>query len=165
MSWDEKYASLLSKLEGYQEEKDTPRKQVVDMEIDELYVDETWITRFCEQINLILSRFRVRFKSFIEQYELRELHFHSLMRTKELEVQYHLARYDKEKKTAQAETTKARHLQAQVQAFTNTETELRSQLNVYVDRFRQVFTPILNSLYGLKRTVLTLHSGWGHSKQ
>jgi STE24 endopeptidase len=64
------------------------------------------------------------------------------MRTKELEVQYHLARYDKEKKTAQAETTKARHLQAQVQAFTNTETELRSQLNVYVDRFRQVFTPI-----------------------
>lgn len=36
VSWDEKYASLLSKLEGYQEEKDTPRKQVVDMEIDEL---------------------------------------------------------------------------------------------------------------------------------
>lgn len=36
-SWDDKYAALLSKLEGYQEEKDTPRKQVVDMEVDELY--------------------------------------------------------------------------------------------------------------------------------
>lgn len=35
-AWDEKYAALLAKLEGYQEEKDTPRKQIVDMEVDEL---------------------------------------------------------------------------------------------------------------------------------
>ncbi|GAO16969.1 hypothetical protein UVI_02044400 [Ustilaginoidea virens] len=125
MAWDEKYATLLSKLEGYQEEKDTPRKQVVDMEVDEL--------------------FRVRFKSFIEQYELRELHFHSLMRTKELEVQYHQSRYERERKSAEAETTKARHLQAQVQAFTKTETELRTQLNVYVDKFKQVEDTLNNS--------------------
>ncbi|KAH8733879.1 myosin-like coiled-coil protein-domain-containing protein [Ilyonectria robusta] len=125
VAWDEKYATLLSKLEGYQEEKDTPRKQVVDMEVDEL--------------------FRVRFKSFIEQYELRELHFHSLMRTKELEVQYHMARYEREKKNAEAESTKARHLQAQVQAFTKTETELRNQLNVYVDKFKQVEDTLNNS--------------------
>ncbi|KAG8669473.1 hypothetical protein FPOAC1_008868 [Fusarium poae] len=123
--WDEKYATLLSKLEGYQEEKDTPKKQVVDMEVDEL--------------------FRVRFKSFIEQYELRELHFHSLMRTKELEVQYHMARYEREKKNAEAESTKARHLQGQVQAFTKTETELRNQLNVYVDKFKQVEDTLNNS--------------------
>lgn len=36
VSWDEKFSTVLSKLEGYQEEKDTPRKQVVDMEVDEL---------------------------------------------------------------------------------------------------------------------------------
>ncbi|PHH91100.1 hypothetical protein CDD83_1672 [Cordyceps sp. RAO-2017] len=125
MAWDEKYATLLAKLEGYQEEKDTPRKQVVDIEVDEL--------------------FRVRFKSFIEQYELRELHFHSLMRTKELEVQYHLSRYEREKKNAEAEASKARHLQAQVQAFTKTETELRNQLNVYVDKFKQVEDTLNNS--------------------
>ncbi|KJZ75003.1 hypothetical protein HIM_05489 [Hirsutella minnesotensis 3608] len=125
VAWDEKYATLLGKLEGYQEEKDTPRKQVVDMEMDEL--------------------FRVRFKSFIEQYELRELHFHSLMRTKELEVQYHLSRYEREKKNAEAESSKARHLQAQVQAFTKTETELRNQLNVYVDKFKQVEDTLNNS--------------------
>ncbi|KAM0252786.1 hypothetical protein ACHAQJ_007574 [Trichoderma viride] len=124
-AWDEKFASLLSKLEGYQEEKDTPKKQVVDMEMDEL--------------------FRVRFKSFIEQYELRELHFHSLMRTKELEVQYHLSRHDREKKNAEAESTKARHLQNQVGAFTKTETELRNQLNVYVDKFKQVEDTLNNS--------------------
>jgi len=35
-SWDDKFSSLLAKLEGYQEEKDTPRKQVVDMEVEEL---------------------------------------------------------------------------------------------------------------------------------
>ncbi|TWU73376.1 hypothetical protein ED733_001817 [Metarhizium rileyi] len=124
-SWDEKYANLLSKLEGYQEEKDTPRKQVVDMEVDEL--------------------FRVRFKSFIDQYELRELHFHSLMRTKELEVQHHQSRYEREKKNAEGESSKARHLQAQVQAFTKTETELRNQLNVYVDKFKQVEDTLNNS--------------------
>lgn len=38
MAWDEKYATLLGKLEGYQEEKDTPKKEIVDMEMEELYV-------------------------------------------------------------------------------------------------------------------------------
>ena len=60
------------------------------------------------------------------------------MRTKELEVQYHMARYEREKKNAETESARARHLQAQVQAFTKTETELRNQLNVYVDKFKQV---------------------------
>lgn len=125
MAWDEKYATLLGKLEGYQEEKDTPKKEIVDMEMEEL--------------------FRVRFKSFIEQYELRELHFHSLMRTKELEVQYHMARYEREKKNAEGEGTKARHLNAQVSAFSKTESELRGQLNVYVDKFKQVEDTLNNS--------------------
>ncbi|KAK1845190.1 muscle-derived protein (neurite-outgrowth-promoting) [Colletotrichum chrysophilum] len=89
--------------------------------------------------------FRNRFKSFIEQYELRELHFHSAMRTKELEVQYNMARYEREKKLAEAEATRARNLQAQVQTFTKTETELRNQLNVYVDKFKQVEDTLNNS--------------------
>ncbi|OBR11766.1 Myosin-like coiled-coil protein [Colletotrichum higginsianum IMI 349063] len=124
-AYDEKHAALLAKLEGIQEEKDHPRKQVVDMSVDTL--------------------FRNRFKSFIEQYELRELHFHSLMRTKELEVQYNMARYEREKKLAEAEATRARNLQNQVQTFTKTETELRNQLNVYVDKFKQVEDTLNNS--------------------
>jgi DNA anti-recombination protein RmuC len=60
------------------------------------------------------------------------------MRTKELEVQYHMARYEREKKNADVESTKARQLQEQVRTFTKTETELRNQLNVYVDKFKQV---------------------------
>ena len=87
-------------------------------------------------------RFRSRFKSLIDQYELRELHFHSLMRTKELEVQYNLAYADQEKKNAEAEAARARQLNEQVQTFSKTEAELRNQLNVYVDKFKQVSTPV-----------------------
>ncbi|KAK3308884.1 myosin-like coiled-coil protein-domain-containing protein [Chaetomium strumarium] len=117
-SWDERYSGLLRRMDDYQEEKDNPRKQVVDMEVEEL--------------------FSQRFKSFIDQYELRELHFHSQMRTKELEVQFNLARYEREKKNYEAELARSRQLNAQVQTFSKTEADLRQQLNVYVDKFKQV---------------------------
>ncbi|KAK3378344.1 myosin-like coiled-coil protein-domain-containing protein [Podospora didyma] len=124
-SWDERYSGLLRRMDDYQEEKDNPRKQVVDMEMDEF--------------------FRQRFKSLIDQYEIRELHFHSQMRTKELEVQYTLAKFDREKKNHDAEIARSRQLNAQVQTFSKTETELRQQLNVYVDKFKQVEDTLNNS--------------------
>lgn len=124
-AWDERYSGLLRRMEDYQEEKDNPRRQVVDMEVDEL--------------------FKQRFKSIIDQYELRELHFHSQMRTKELEVQFNLARYEKEKKNYEAELARSRQLNTQVQTFTKTETELRQQLNVYVEKFKQVEDTLNNS--------------------
>lgn len=37
-AWDEKYTTLLQTLEDYQEEKENPRKQVVEMDLEELYV-------------------------------------------------------------------------------------------------------------------------------
>ena len=92
-------------------------------------------------LTLPIPRFKQKFKSLIDQYELREIHFNSLMRTKELEVQYHLARYEKEKKAAESESARSRQLNAQVQTFSKTETELRQQLNVYVDKFKQVMLP------------------------
>jgi chromosome segregation ATPase len=64
------------------------------------------------------------------------------MRTKELEVQYNLARYEREKKNYEAELARSRQLNTQVQTFSKTETELRQQLNVYVDKFKQV-CPVL----------------------
>lgn len=77
----------------------------------------------------------------IEQYELRELHFHSLMRTKELEVQYNMARFERERKRAEAEVALSRRLNEQVQAISRTESELRNQLNLYVEKFKQVSLP------------------------
>lgn len=88
----------------------------------------------CFYVVLTRFRFRVRFKSFIEQYELRELHFHSLMRTKEIELQYHLARFDRDKKAAEAELTKMLQLQTQVQTLSRSETQLRSELNMYIEK-------------------------------
>ena len=63
------------------------------------------------------------------------------MRTKELEVQYNLARYESEKKRYESELSRSRQLNSQVQTFSKTETELRQQLNVYVDKFKQVCYP------------------------
>ncbi|TRX93032.1 hypothetical protein FHL15_006170 [Xylaria flabelliformis] len=123
-SSDERFKKVLESLEGYQEEKDNPRKQVVYMKAEEL--------------------FKNRFKSIIEQYELRELHFHSAMRTKEIEVQWNMARYEQQKKAVEAEGTRARQLNNQVLTFTKTETELRNQLNVYVEKFKQVCTLFLS---------------------
>ncbi|KAI1075652.1 myosin-like coiled-coil protein-domain-containing protein [Whalleya microplaca] len=124
-SSDERFKKVLETLEGYQEEKDNPRKQVVYMKAEEL--------------------FKARFKSLIDQYELRELHFHSAMRTKEIEVQWNMARYEQQKKSADAESNRARQLNSQVLTFSKTETELRNQLNVYVEKFKQVEDTLNNS--------------------
>ncbi|OBT45725.1 hypothetical protein VE00_03955 [Pseudogymnoascus sp. WSF 3629] len=123
--WDNKYEDMLWQLQDYQEDKDHPQAQVVNVEVDEL--------------------FRQRFKSLIDQYELRELHFHSLMRTKELEVQYNMARYERERKAAEQEMARSRTLNTQVLTFSKTESELRSQLNIYVDKFKQVEDTLNNS--------------------
>jgi hypothetical protein len=69
---------------------------------------------------------------------MRELHFHSLLRSKELEVQHHIAKFDRERKAAEAESSRSRALNAQVLTFSKTETELRNQLNIYVEKFKQV---------------------------
>ncbi|KAI9834833.1 MAG: hypothetical protein M1819_002741 [Sarea resinae] len=106
-------------------QKENPETQKLNMETDEL--------------------FRQKFKSFIDQYELRELHFHSLLRTKELEVQYNMARYEQQKKVAEQETARSRALSGQVSTFSQTETELRSQLNIYVEKFKQVEDTLNNS--------------------
>jgi hypothetical protein len=70
---------------------------------------------------------------------MRELHFQSLLRTKELEVQWNLARFEQQRKQAEAETQRAKALHAQVSTFSQTEAELRSQLNIYVEKFKQVW--------------------------
>ncbi|KAL3428287.1 muscle-derived protein (neurite-outgrowth-promoting) [Phlyctema vagabunda] len=124
-NWDAKYQDMLWNLQDYQEEKDHPQAQIVPIEVDDL--------------------FKQRFKSLIDQYELRELHFHSLMRTKELEVQYNMARFEREKKNAESEINRSRTLNAQVLTFSKTESELRNQLNIYVEKFKQVEDTLNNS--------------------
>jgi len=64
-------------------------------------------------------------------------------------VQYNMARFDRERKLAEAEVTRSRALNAQVLTFSKTETELRNQLNIYVEKFKQVcanFLPLQFSI-------------------
>lgn len=86
-------------------------------------------------IRLMLARFRQKFKSFVEQYEIRELQFYSLLRTKELEIQYQMARLEQQRKHQEAETLRTHQLTS---TYSETEHELRAQLNAYVERSKQV---------------------------
>lgn len=108
------------------------------MKAEELCATPSSLCENAFRIDFKCYRFKARFKSLIDQYELRELHFHSAMRTKEIEVQWNMARYEQQKKTAEAEANRARQLNSQVLTFSKTETELRNQLNVYVEKFKQV---------------------------
>jgi DNA repair exonuclease SbcCD ATPase subunit len=82
--------------------------------------------------------FREKFTSFLHQYELRELHFQSVLRLKDLEIAYQMSRHDQLKKSQDSELSKSHQLTRQVSTFNQTENELRGQLNVYVEKFKQV---------------------------
>lgn len=83
------------------------------------------------------SSFRSKFKSYVDQYELREYHFYALLRTKEAENQLNLARMEDYRKRSESEMARSRTLSTQVSTFSQTETELRNQLNIYVEKFKQ----------------------------
>ena len=139
-TWDNKLQQALYQLQDYQVAKDHPQAQVVNIEVEDLYV--IFIT-FPWSLLTWHSRFKQRFKSLIEQYELRDLHFNSLLRTKEYEIQYHMAKFEEKRKAAEAESTRSRALNAQVLTFSKTETELRNQLNIYVEKFKQVSSSLV----------------------
>jgi hypothetical protein len=69
---------------------------------------------------------------------MRELQFASLMRQKDLEIQAQLMMLEQQRKTQEMESSKSHQLTRQVSTFSQTETELRSQLNIYVEKFKQV---------------------------
>ena len=68
------------------------------------------------------------------------------MKTKECEVHFNIARYEHQRKLAEAEGVRSRTLSSQVSTFSHTETELRSQLNIYVEKFKQVSLSLDNFL-------------------
>ena len=53
-------------------------------------------------------------------------------------MQYHMGKFEEKRKLAEAEAARSRALNAQVLTFSKTETELRNQLNIYVEKFKQV---------------------------
>lgn len=87
---------------------------------------------------LIQHRIRTKIKTIGEKFELREFHFKALLRSKDAEIQSLIAKYEEQKRAAESEASRCRALTAQVSTFSHTEVELRSQLNIYVEKFKQV---------------------------
>lgn len=69
-------------------------------------------------------------------------------------MQYNMARYERERKAAEQEMARSRTLNTQVLTFSKTESELRSQLNIYVDKFKQVR---VDTHFSVKLTILTIN--------
>jgi len=129
-----KLETLVLDVEEVVSDRRAPERQTAELEQDKL--------------------FREKFTSFLHQYELRELHFQSLLRTKDLEIAYERARHDQLKKAQESELSKSHQLTRQVSTFSQTENELRGQLNVYVEKFKQVRCPLW-----LPRTCYTSTAG------
>ncbi|KAH9844397.1 muscle-derived protein (neurite-outgrowth-promoting) [Teratosphaeria destructans] len=120
-----KLEGMVMDVEEVVADRRSPERQAVEMEQDKM--------------------FREKFTSFLHQYELRELQFHSLMRMKDLEIAYQTARHDQLKKAQESELSKSHQLTRQVSTFSQTENELRGQLNVYVEKFKQQVEDTLNN--------------------
>jgi len=56
----------------------------------------------------IFNRLKNKFRSFLEQYELREKHFNSVVRSKDLELQLYEAKLQQQKQLNDQETIKVR---------------------------------------------------------
>ena len=76
-----------------------------------------------------------------DQAELREMHFKTILRHKDAEIAHLAAKHEVERRRADGEAGRCRTLTNQVSTFSHTEAELRSQLNIYVEKFKQVSSP------------------------
>jgi hypothetical protein len=116
--------------------KGTSHGENLNESLDNLYVEFTPKGGLVGM--LMACRFRTRCKVLADTLDLRELHFKSILRHKDAEIANLQAKYEVERKKAEAEASRCRTLTNQVSTFSNTEAELRSQLNIYVEKFKQV---------------------------
>lgn len=66
------------------------------------------------------------------------MHFKTILRHRDAEIAHVSAKHEVERRRADAEAARNRTLNNQVNTFSHTEAELRSQLNIYVEKFKQV---------------------------
>ncbi|KAL2815582.1 myosin-like coiled-coil protein-domain-containing protein [Aspergillus cavernicola] len=122
---NERLDSLLYDIQDVMAAKGNPRNDKVDIDLDEAL--------------------RAKIKTIGEKFEMRELHYKSLLRSKDAEIQCLTAKYEEQRRAAENEAARCRALSSQVSTFSHTESELRSQLNIYVEKFKQVEDTLNNS--------------------
>lgn len=88
---------------------------------------------------------------------MRELHYKALLRSKDAEIQCLTAKYEDQRRAAENEAARCRALSSQVSTFSHTEAELRSQLNIYVEKFKQVWlSPVRHPIAHLVVSVIII---------
>ncbi|KKK23824.1 alpha-taxilin [Aspergillus rambellii] len=122
---NERLDSLLYDIQDVMAAKGNPRSEKVDIDLDEAL--------------------RAKIKTIGEKFEMRELHYKALLRSKDAEIQCLTAKYEEQRRAAENEAARCRALSSQVSTFSHTESELRSQLNIYVEKFKQVEDTLNNS--------------------
>ncbi|BCR91947.1 taxilin [Aspergillus chevalieri] len=122
---NERLDSLLYDIQDVMAAKGNPRNEKVDIDLDEAL--------------------RAKIKTIGEKFEMRELHYKALLRSKDAEIQCLTAKYEEQRRAAENEAARCRALSSQVSTFSHTEAELRSQLNIYVEKFKQVEDTLNNS--------------------
>lgn len=85
-----------------------------------------------------MYRFRSKTKMLNDKYDVREEQFRGILRSKDAEISSLGARLEEQRRSSENEAVRCRTLSAQVSTFSQTEAELRSQLNIYVEKFKQV---------------------------
>ncbi|KAL1974298.1 hypothetical protein VTN31DRAFT_4502 [Thermomyces dupontii] len=122
---NERLDSLLYDIQEVMASKGNPKNEKTDVDMDEAL--------------------RAKLKTLGEKFELRESHYACLLRSKDAEIQSLTAKYEEQRRIAESEAARCRALTAQVSTFSHTEAELRSQLNIYVEKFKQVEDTLNNS--------------------
>ncbi|WEW60014.1 hypothetical protein PRK78_005496 [Emydomyces testavorans] len=122
---NERLDSLLFDIQDVMAQKGNPRVEKIDIDLDEAL--------------------RAKIKTIGEKFELREQHYKALLRSKDAEIQSLTAKYEEQRRGAETEAARCRALSSQVSTFSHTEAELRSQLNIYVEKFKQVEDTLNNS--------------------
>eukprot|EP01112_Ceratiomyxa_fruticulosa_P006757 TRINITY_DN1763_c0_g1_i4.p1 TRINITY_DN1763_c0_g1~~TRINITY_DN1763_c0_g1_i4.p1 ORF type:complete len:349 (+),score=85.39 TRINITY_DN1763_c0_g1_i4:243-1289(+) len=80
---------------------------------------------------------REKLRAFVEQYEIREQHFGTQLKAKELEGQLLEAKLKQQLELTMQEALKAQSYKEQLIALNKTEQELRAQLSLYAEKFEQ----------------------------
>ncbi|RMD41895.1 hypothetical protein DV735_g3213, partial [Chaetothyriales sp. CBS 134920] len=133
------------------EESEKAANVAVNERLDEMLYDVQEVmnqkgTAPVENLHLELDElFKTRCKVLADQTELRELQFKTILRHKDAEIAHLAAKYEVERRRADTEAARCRTLTNQVSTFSHTEAELRSQLNIYVEKFKQQVEDTLNN--------------------
>ncbi|KAJ5412152.1 uncharacterized protein N7487_006511 [Penicillium crustosum] len=122
---NERLDSLLYDIQDVMAAKGNPRSEKVEVDLDEAL--------------------RAKLKTISEQFDTRDLHYRGLLRGKDSEIQSLASKFEEQRRAGEVEANRSRALTSQVSTFSHTEAELRSQLNIYVEKFKQVEDTLNNS--------------------